>query len=486
MTESRGTTSFAGALIGRSEPYETHADLLILGGGSAGFAAAITGARLGASVLMCEGGTLGGTCVNVGCVPSKTLMRAAEAYHRRSHHGYRGLPVDTGPPEWPELRTQKDELVEALRQAKYRDVVRSHRAIELIEQEASLTSARSVRLADGRTCTGERVIIATGASSWIPPIPGLADVGYLDHATAMALPQLPASMVVLGGGSAGLELGQMFARLGVRVTVLEAGPRLLPAEEPAVGEGLAGYLRAEGLDIRTGVGVSRVARGPRGLRVELADGRGVAQADQLLLATGRRARTGNLGLERLGVTLGSRGEIAVGEYLETSVPGVYAAGDVIGDPMFVYAAAYAGALAAENALRGHVRPYDIGSLPRVTFTDPAVACVGPAEQACRGLGVHPIRASLEMRHVPRAIVTHDTRGSVTLLADPRTRKVLGAHILASGAEDMITEVTMALRYGLTVEEIAGTFHPYLTWSEALKMTAQAFDRDVVTLSCCAP
>src|SRR5712691_9300389 len=196
-------------------------DFLVVGGGSAGFAAAIKGADLGARVALAEGGMLGGTCVNVGCVPSKTLIRVAEAQHRRVHHGFRGIPATDGQPNWPTVRAEKDALVDELRQTKYWNVLRAYPSITLFQERATFVSGREVRLASGRTLTAGKIVVTTGSSPWAPPIPGLAEAGYLDNASAMALERLPESLVVIGGSAVGLELAQMFARLGVRVTVLE-------------------------------------------------------------------------------------------------------------------------------------------------------------------------------------------------------------------------------------------------------------------------
>lgn len=462
-------------------------DLIIVGGGSAGFAAAIKAAELGAHVALAEGGTLGGTCANVGCVPSKTLIRAAEADHRRVHHGFAGIAASDGRPDWSAIRAQKDELVEALREAKYWNVLRAYEGITLFQQRATVTAGRAIRLADGQKLRGGKILITTGASPWAPPIPGLAEAGYLDNASAMALEQLPASLIVIGGSAVGLELAQMFARLGVQVAVMEALPRLVPAEEPVVGEALVGYLRAEGLEVHTAVEITEVRRRTEGYSVGfLEDGRSrTVSADQLLVATGRRANSAGFGLERIGVALGPKGEIAVNEFLQTANPDIYGAGDVIGDPMLVYVAAYAGTLAAENALTGDVRRYDLTALPTVTFTDPGVASVGLTEDAARAQDLRPLVSTLALEHVPRALAARDTRGFIRLLAHPETRRILGAHILAAEAGEMITEPALAIKYGLTIEDLTAAFHPYLTLSEGMKLAAQTFGRDVATLSCCA-
>jgi mercuric reductase len=462
-------------------------DLAIVGGGSAGFAAAIKAADLGARVAMVESGTLGGTCVNVGCVPSKTLIRAAVAQHHRVHHGFRGISRTDGRPDWPTVRAEKDALVAKLRQSKYANVLRAYPSIALFEERATLLSGRQLGLGSGRTITAGKIIVTTGSSPWAPPIPGLSEAGYLDSAAAMAVEHLPESLVVIGGGAVGLELAQMFARLGVRVTVLEALSRVVPAEDSDVGNALGDYLRSEGLEVHTDIQIDQVSRGSDGYRVQFRGGREArtARAAQLLVATGRRANTAGFGLEGIGVTLGKKGEIVVNEFLQTTNPDLYAAGDVIGDPMLVYVAAYGGALAAENALIGNGRRYDLLALPKVTFTDPAVSSVGLTEDQARTQGIEPLASKLPLEHVPRALAAHDTRGFIKLVADAGTRKIIGAHILAAEAGEMITEPVLGIKFGLTIEDLTSTFHPYLTLSEGIKLAAQTFTTSVEKLSCCA-
>ncbi len=461
-------------------------DLLIVGGGSAGFGAAIRGAELGARVAMAELGTLGGTCVNVGCVPSKTLIRAAEANHRRTHHPFEGIAATDGQPDWPVVREHKDALVTGMREGKYRDVLRSYEAVTLFEQRATVTSGKSITLADGQHITAGKLVITTGASPWAAPIPGLAEVEYLDSTSAMALDTLPSSMIVIGASAVGVELAQMFLRLGVQVTLLEALPRIVPAEDPAIGGALAEFLAAEGMEIHAGVTIEAVERNGRyTVRFQQDSRAGTATAEQLLVATGRRANTGGFGLAEVGVTLGKRGEIVVNEYLHSANPDIYAAGDVTGEPMFVYVAAYGGTTAAENALTGDTVPFDLTALPKVTFTDPQVASVGFTEEEIGFQGREPVTAELPLEHVPRALAARDTRGFVKLVADANTRKIVGAHILAAEAGEMITELALAVQFGLTIENLTSAFHPYLTLSEGIKLAAQAFNKDVAKLSCCA-
>ncbi len=461
-------------------------DLVIVGGGSAAFAAAIKGADLGARVAMVEGGTLGGTCVNVGCVPSKTLIRAAEARHRRTHHPFAGIPAGDGRPDWSFVRGQKDALVSRLRQTKYRDVLRSYDSVTLFEQRGVLTTPRAIRLADGRTLSAGKILVATGAGPVAPPIPGLAEAGFLDNVSAMALAHLPDSLIVLGAGFVAVELGQMFARLGVSVTLVARQNRVLTREDPEIGLGLTEYLRGEGIVVRTETAVELVDRAG-GYRVQLARGgqAEILEADQLLVAAGRRANTKGFGLEAIGVSLGKKGKIVVDQHLETSAPGVYAAGDVVGEPMFVYVAGYGGALAAENALTGNTRRADLTAVPSVSFSDPGVASVGLTEMEARARGIEPLVSRISMEHVARSLAAHDTRGFVKLVADAATRKIIGAHILSAEAGEMIAEPTLAIKFGLSIEDITSTFHPYLTLSEGIKLAAQTFDKDVGKLSCCA-
>jgi mercuric reductase len=470
----------------RAKPDSDELDLLILGAGSAGFAAAIRAAELGASVAIVERGALGGTCVNVGCVPSKTLIRAAEVHHRAGHHGFSGIRTARERPDFRAVIEQKRKLVAELQQAKYRDVLAAYPSIELLRGGARFRADGTVEI-DGCAVPARKILLSLGARPWAPPIPGLASTPHLSSTELMELESLPEHLVVIGAGAVGLELAQMFARLGAKVTVLEALPRIMAGEDAEVSDALAGYLREEGLDVRTGIQVVEVAGAPGSYQVVVEnDGhRDTIRGDQLFVATGRRPNTQGLGLEDAGIQLGKRGEIVVNEHLETTRAGLYAAGDVIGDPAFVYVAAYAGQLAADNALGTSARTYDLSVVPRVTFTDPAIASVGLTEAEARAQGIAVVTSKLPMSHVPRAIAARDTRGFVKLIADENTKLLLGAHILAPEAGDIIGQAVMAMRFGIRVDQIASLFHPYLTNAEALKLACQTFQKDVAKLSCCA-
>lgn len=462
------------------------ADLIVVGGGSAGFAAAIRGHELGAKVILVNAGTIGGTCVNVGCVPSKTLIRAAEAHHRAAHSRFAGITSSSYVSDFAAIIRQKDALVASLRQAKYVDVLAAYNNVQLVEGRAQFVSQNAITVG-GRTLRAPRMVVATGSRTWIPPVPGLREAEPLTSTTAFALDHLPQSVVVLGGRYIALECAQMLARLGANVTILQRSDHLLPDEDEDLTEALAGYLRDEGIAVETSVLVQRVSREDGHVIVyALVGGKErTFQAERVLCATGRRPITENMGLERAGISLGENGRIVVDDYLRTSTPGVYAAGDVIGEPAFVYTAAYEGSLAAENALNGDHRKRDYTALPWVIFTDPQLAGVGMNEKEALRAGVEFETAKLDLSHVPRALAARDTRGCIKLIKQRGSDKLLGARVLAQEGGEQIMEAALAIRFGIGVSEIAAMFHPYLTQAEGIKLCAQAFSKDVKRLSCCS-
>ncbi len=461
-------------------------DLVVVGAGSAGFAAAIRAAELGANVTLVGGGTIGGTCVNVGCVPSKTLIRAMESLHQaRSANRFAGIAADARLTDWSSLVAQKDELVASLREAKYRGLLPNYDTIAYVEGGARL--APDGVLVNDALVRADKIVVATGASSASPPIPGLADIPVLDSTAALALERLPRSLLVIGGGLVGCELGQMFARAGVAVTIV-CRSRLLPDAEPEIGAALALYLRAEGIDVRGGLVYRSIERVAEGARLAVRDAEGhefPLIAERVLVAAGRRPNTSGLGVDDLGIALDADGAIVIDDRMRTTRRGVYAAGDVTGRDMFVYMAAYGAKIAAENALNGDSRRYDATVVPEVVFTDPQVASVGQSEAAARAAGLDVRTTVLPLDQVPRALAARDTRGLVKLVAERASGRLLGAHILAPEAGDSIQTAALAIRHKMTVSELAETIFPYLTTVEALKLAALAFTKDVRLLSCCA-
>jgi len=457
-------------------------DLAILGGGSAAFAAALRASELGARVLLVNDGPIGGTCVNVGCVPSKTLIRAAENAHWNGLSRFRGIKPEGGRIDFPELVREKDELVASLRQAKYVDVVAEDPRVEVRAGRARLLGSGALAVA-GETLQADRILIATGTRPARPAIPGLDEAGVWDSTRALDAASLPRELIVLGGRYIALELGQMFARLGSHVTIVQRSERILPDQDPDVADALAASLRAEGIEVRTGHAVQEVGRdGARRFVDVRHEGRGVRlQADAVLAALGRTPNTEGLG----DVALDPRGFVRVDDQLETSLPGVYAAGDVIGNPMYVYAAAYEGGLAAENALSSAPHPRDYTAIPWVIFTDPQLAGVGLDETQARAAGIAVYVSLLPLDKVPRALAARDTRGFVKLLRVRGEDRLVGARILAPEGGEQIMEASLMIRFGLSTREVAHHFHPYLTQGEAVKLALLGFEKDLERLSCCA-
>jgi mercuric reductase len=469
-----------------SKPNGSDADLIIVGGGSAGFAAAIRGQELGAKVIMVNAGVIGGTCVNVGCVPSKTLIRAAEVRHRAAQSRFAGVESSSRVFDFAAIIRQKDELVSSQRQAKYVDVLGAYENVWLIEGRAAFVSPDTIQV-DGRKFRAPRIIVTTGSRPWIPLIPGLREAEPLTSTTAFELDRLPESVIVLGGRYIALECAQMLARLGAEVTILQRSDHLLPNEDDDLTDALTGYLREDGIAVETSVRIERVSQdqGQVGVHARVGGKEGCFNAERILCATGRRPITEDMGLEAVGIGLGKDGRIVVDDHLQTSVAGVFAAGDVIGEPGFVYTAAYEGRLAAENALDGDKWKRDYTALPWVIFTDPQVAGVGMNEKEALRAGVKIDTAKLDFSNVPRALAARDTRGFIKLIKQRGGDKLLGARVLAQEGGEQIMEAAMAIRFGLGVSEIAAMFHPYLTQAEGIKLCAQSFHKDVSKLSCCS-
>lgn len=440
---------------------------------------------------MVERGLVGGTCVNVGCVPSKALLAAAEARHVALAQAFPGIAASAGPVDMPSLIDGKDALVGQLRGDKYVDLAADY-GWDIVAGTATFTDgpALDVSLNDGglRRIEAAHYLVATGSTPWAPEIDGLAEAGYLTSTTAMELRHLPESLIVLGGGYVGLEQAQLFARLGTDVTVL-ARSRLASFEEPEVSDALHGVFTDEGITVHQRTRVVSVRRDEAGYTVtaSAADGGQPMHlnAEQLLIATGRRPNTDGLGLDRVGVATGERGQLLVDDQLRTSNPRIWGAGDVTGHPQFVYVAAAHGALVADNALGGAERALDYTTLPRVTFTSPAIASVGLTDAQAVAAGHTCDCRTLPLTAVPRALVNRDTRGLIKLVADTGTGRLLGVHVLADGAGDVIGAAVYALAAQLTVQQLATTWSPYLTMAEGLKLAAQTYTRDVSKLSCCA-
>ncbi|GJL72013.1 MAG: mercuric reductase [Nitrosomonas sp.] len=464
-------------------------DLLVVGGGSAGFSAAITAAESGASVVIAGHGIIGGTCVNVGCVPSKTMIRVMEAvHHAKEAERFDGVKGTAEIFNWKATVAQKQSLVDELRKTKYEDILPSYPNVSYVDMKdmARFTGNGTEMEIDGILYRPKKIIIATGSSSSLPPINGIQSVPVLDSTSALELEKLPKSMLIIGGGVIGVELGQMFARAGVQVTIC-CRSRLLPETEPEISAALKTYFEDESITVCDGIGYQKIEQGGAGIKLvcQTPNGLDTIEAEQLLVAAGRKANTAVLEADKARIKLLKNGSVAINEYMQSSNPDIYAVGDVTGRDMFVYMAAYGGKLAAKNALGSNSHKYSNTNIPVVIFTDPQTAMVGLTEVEAQTKGYDVKTSMIALDHVPRFIAARNTRGLIKLVADKKTDKLLGAHILAPESGDSLQTMVLALKAGMTTEELANTIFPYLTGVEGLKLAAQTFDKDVNKLSCCA-
>ena len=460
--------------------------VVVVGSGGAAMAAALKAVERGARVTMIERGVIGGTCVNVGCVPSKIMIRAAQIAQLR-----RASPFDAGLPPVPpsvlreRLLAQQESRVEELRHAKYEGILEKTPAITLLRGEARFEDAHtlSVATADGgtREVRFDRCLIAVGSSPAIALIRGLKDTPYWTSTEALASDTLPKRLAVIGSSVVAVELAQAFARLGSRVTIL-ARSTLFFREDPAIGEAVTNAFRAEGIEVLEHTQASNVAYADG--EFLLTTKRGELHADKLLIATGRAPNTPGLRLEAAGVTVNAQGAIVIDHAMRASVPNIYAAGDCTDQPQFVYVAAAAGTRAAIN-MTGGTAALDLTAMPAVVFTDPQVATVGYHEAEARLAGMETDSRTLTLDNVPRALANFDTRGFIKLVAEAGSGRLIGVQAVAAEAGELIQSAALAIRCGMTVQELADQLFPYLTMVEGMKLAAPTFSKAVTQLSCCA-
>ena len=460
--------------------------VVIIGSGSGAFAAAIRAAEEGTQVTIIErGDVIGGTCVNVGCVPSKIMIRGAHIAHLQGHHHFDGLALSKPKVDRKALVIQQQARVEELRHAKYESILETNANINLIRGQAQFKDPHtlSVIQKDNEEVTihADRILIATGARPALPNILGLADTSYWTSTEALVAEQLPEHLLVIGGSVVAVELAQAFRRLGSRVTLL-ARSTLLSKEDPDLGDGLKKVFEDEGINALLHTVPDRVDHD--GEQFQLQVDNQVISGDALLVATGRAPNTYDLALANAGVETGLGGAIVIGDHMRTSVDHIYAAGDCTNQPQYVYVAAAAGTRAAINMTGGDAT-LDLTAMPAVIFTEPAVATVGLTEQQANDQGMETESRTLDLENVPRALANFDTRGFIKLVMEKDSGRLIGTQILAPEAGEMIQTAVLAIRNRMTIEELSGQLFPYLTMVEGLKLCAQTFNKDVKQLSCCA-
>ncbi|MCI0693694.1 mercury(II) reductase [candidate division KSB1 bacterium] len=462
-------------------------DFIILGGGAAAFAASTKASELGAKTLMINDGLpIGGTCVNVGCVPSKHLLEVGKEIFYPQRPRFEAVAAANHGFDFVRAIREKNQLVETLRQANYLDV------LEHQKQHVTFLKGRAeFILEDEVTVNGERYrakkfLIATGSSTRIIPFSGLDHVKYLTNVTVMNLEKQPQTLIVIGAGPLGLEFAQMFAHFGTKVTVIEIEKQILPLEEPQIAAELHKNLAAEGITIYTSARMQSMAEenGRKIVNVEVNGEKLRLEADELLMATGVVGNVKNLGLEKIGVELEKSSYVKVDKYFRTSVDNIYAAGDVIGPPFLETIAAKEGNFAAQNALKKAKKTINFDEVPHAVFTSPEVAAVGLTEAEYMRRYKYCYCKTIDFTRLPKALAIKDTRGVIKMVIHHEKRTVMGVHICAPLAADMIHEATLAVKFGLTIDDIIDMVHVFPTFSEAIKLVAQSFVTDIGKMSCC--
>ncbi len=462
-------------------------DLIIIGGGAGAFAAAIRANELKAKTAIVNAGLpLGGTCVNVGCVPSKILLYAGEILHHAKHHGVAGVELEVKNFDFQKVVKDELALVDHMRQEKYEKVLKNLEFVTLIEGKAKFVSQDEIEV-NGEKLTAEKFIIATGSTANVPPIEGIREVGFITHIEALKVEKQPKELVIIGAGPVGLEFAQMFSRFGTKVTVLQRGDSIFPHSEKTLTDRLAEVLSKEGITIKTNVEV-KSARKENGKKTVsyLVNGKPEEiSCDEILLAAGKTPNTQGLGLDVVGVEISKQQAVVVNQYFQTSNKNIFAVGDVTNAPVRLETTAgREGTLVAENALKGTTLSIDYHTVPYAIFTDPQLAGVGFTEdEQMKQMGVCACR-TVSFENVPKAIIINRTEGMIKMVIHPQTKQILGVHILAPNASELIAEAMMLVKNKNTIDDVVNSLPMFPTLSEAIKIVALSFTKDISKLSCC--
>ncbi len=448
-------------------------DLLVIGAGAAGNTAATTAAQNGTRVALVERDKIGGTCLNYGCDPTKTLIYIASLLHHAQHAEKYGLRIDDARSDWASVMSWVHQCINRIRGGTAEDAARdlSSKGIDVLMDEATFISPHELSIGD-KSISAEHIIIASGGKNVVPPIEGLHDVGFISNVEAVSLSSLPRRLAVVGGGAIGMEFAQMFHRFGVEVTVLEHSPQLLDKEDREMADTLCKLLTQEDLRMETEVELVRIQRNSQGKCLTIRCGKREEEqlvVDEILLAIGRQPALAALHLEKAGVKTGKKG-IEVDDTMRTNVPNIWAAGDVTGGYQFTHVAYEQGKLAAHNAFAQKPQPFDGSVIPWVTFTDPALSHVGKTEEQLREEKTAYRVERMYFKDVERAVAEGETEGLVKLLVDQQG-KLLGGHVLAPKAGDLLAPIILAMHAGISVETLASTIIPYPTMAEGVRWAA---------------
>ncbi|MDO3378178.1 dihydrolipoyl dehydrogenase family protein [Geoalkalibacter halelectricus] len=450
-------------------------DFIILGSGTTAFAAACKASSLGARVLMVEQSKLGGTCVNWGCVPSKTLIHKAKEFYAAVRSAPFGINLRAEEPDYALLMQAKIKAVEDLRREHYQQVLDADERIEVLRGHGRFLSPRELQVG-AEVLVHDKFLIATGGTPRSLRLPGLVEAGYLNSYSALNLPAFPASLLIIGGGVVAVEMGQMFARFGTRVTIVERGDRLLKEFDARLVALFAEILHDEGVELIYNFEATEVRREGEQVclhgRTSQGEGDCCLRAERILLAVGTAPASTDIGLEETGVARDEGGFISVDEEMRTNVAGIWAAGDVTGPPLIAPSGAREGEVAAENMLNPAAhRRIDHRTTPMAVFVDPELAMVGISSAQARAAGKAVVETFLPLDRVAKAHVMGGRRGGFVLCAERGSGRILGAQALAPRAADLIHEATLAVRFGLSVHDLAETVHVYPTIADGLRLAA---------------
>jgi len=444
-------------------------DVVVIGSGPAGYAAAFRAAQLGGRTAMVEKGVLGGTCLNRGCIPTKSLLEAAGLLDRMRRAGDVGLGCDNPRADMPKIVERKDRHVAKLRGGV--EQLAKGLGIEIVAGTGALAGKRAVRVetADGeRTLTAKAIIIATGSE------PQALGALPFDHETVLSstslldLKTLPASLLIIGGGYIGCEFATLYAGLGSKVTVVEMLDQLLPGQDARIARTLQTSFKKRGIALHLGTEVEGLTTGTSGAKATLTSGETV-KAEKVLVSVGRRLNAEGIGLETVGVKT-ENGRIVVDKYLETNITGIFAVGDVIGGWLLAHVGHHEGLVAAENAM-GEMRAMDYRAVPACVYTEPEIATVGLDETQAKEAGRQVLTGRFPFAATSKAVVADETEGFVNVVGDAGTRQLLGVQIVGPHATDLISEAAVLVRLQATLEALAATIHPHPTLREALMEAA---------------
>lgn len=462
-------------------------DLIIIGGGAGAFAAAIKANELNAKTLLVNKGLpLGGTCVNVGCVPSKALLYAGEVMHLAKNHGIPGLDIEIKNFDFQKVIQDELELVARLRQEKYEKVLGGLENVTAIEGWAKFISSNEIQV-DDKTFFSEKFLIATGSTATQPSIPGSKEAGYLTHIEALILKKQPKELIILGAGPVGLEFAQMYSRFGTKVTILQRSSSIFRKGEKELSDKLSEILTKEGITIKTNVSLreAKIENGKKVISYEINGKQENISADEILVATGKIPNTEGLGLEKAGVRIDAKKGIIVDENFQSSMPNIFAVGDAAALPLRQETTAgREGTLAAENALSGSKNRIDYNTVPYTIFTDPHLAGIGLTEDEMMKLLGKCLCRTVSFENIPKAMIIKRTEGLIKLVIHPDSKIILGIHILAPQAGELISEAMHIIRNQNTIEDVVNSLPMFPTLSEAIKLAALSFTKDISKLSCC--